>query len=179
MSKVAIESLISVLRTEVESARSEVEAIRSSVRYRLGDVMLQALPLSIKSFQIFPKVFALFYTYRRSYKGRAGSTSSGGGYTLPSSVVKCRSIVFGQKVHPTATMQNNVWFVDESALLIARLEAAPVNKLVLYDIDEPIARRLARLQLQGCYIVWSAGTTGVYEQYVNAIADDTQVEGII
>ncbi|MCY1452893.1 hypothetical protein D9M71_698500 [compost metagenome] len=67
------------------------------------------------------------------------------------------------------------WCSADPVALVARLDMAPVSQLVLCAINEPIARRLGRLQLQGCRIIWwpqVPETDEPLQQYVRSLASE-------
>lgn len=171
----ANELLIRLLRVEVETARAETDALINSLRYRLGDLLLQALPISWRSFQIFPRVYALFSTYRRNVRGRVGVAATRSAMvSLSATALRCNSIEFTQAAADTS-LHNDVWSTNDSDLLVARLDMAPVSQLILRDISEPIARRLGRLQLQGCQIIWWPSlpeAVDPLQRYVQSLADE-------
>ena len=143
--------LIRLLQADVESARAEAKAVRGSIRYRLGDVLLQAFPLSFRSFRVMPRFLALLLTHRRNVR----STRSVGvtAEHLPAGAFQCRDVVYKPSLSQWLIVGNNSWETNNEAALLARLDAGPLKRLELYAITEPIARRLARLQLQGCVVV--------------------------
>lgn len=143
--------LIRLLQADVESARAETEAMRSSIRYRLGDVLLQALPLSFRSFRVIPRLLALLLTHRRNVRSTRSAAVTA--EHLPAGAFQCSDVVFKPTLSQWLIVGNNSWETNNEAALLARLDAGPVKRLTLYAITEPIARRLARLQWQGCVVV--------------------------
>lgn len=171
----ANELLISLLRLEIEGARAEIDSLTNSLRFRLGDILLQSLPISWRSFQVFPRLYALFSTYRRSATGRLGVAAARSAMVTVSAIaLRCNSIEFVRTV-TNALLHNDVWSTNDSDLLVARIDMAPVSQLVLRHINEPIARRLGRLKMQGCRIIWwpeGEQADSVMESYVRALADE-------
>ena len=143
--------LLDILKTELDSARAETEAVRSSIRYRLGDVLLQALPLSFRSFRVVPRLLALLLTHRRNVRSTRSVAVTA--EHLPVAAFQCSDVVFKPSLSQWLIVGNNSWETNNEAALLARLDAGPVKRLTLYAITEPIARRLARLQWQGCVVV--------------------------
>lgn len=161
------DGLVSVLRAEVESARSETDAVRNSLRYRLGDVLLQAFPLSLRSFRVVPKVMALVFTYRRNVRASAGQGAAV--QALPSEALRCSQVLFNPDVSGSSVV-DGAWQTNNERLLLARLEVSPVEKLVLKAVSQPIARRLARLHWQGCRIECCADKSTPYAQYASGFS---------
>lgn len=146
------EALIQLLRAEVESSRAEADSVRSSIRYRLGDVLLQALPLSFRSVRVVPKLMALLLTYRRNVRrGRQGAAGLSKVATVPADALSCQHVVFNPALSFSRVV-DGVWQTNDKVSLVARLEAAPLARLELHAVTEPIARRLARLQWQGTHV---------------------------
>jgi hypothetical protein len=163
--------LQSLLLAEIESRQQELDALRSSIRYRLGDVMMQALPLSWRSLRVLPRLYALFRTYRRNLGRRSGPEASTKTALTPQALGA--SVIYYGK----APMQgmSAAWCCTDPVALIERLDVAPVSELILCEISEPIARRLGRLQLQGCRIIWWPSlpeTDDPLQQYVRSLADE-------
>lgn len=143
--------LIRLLQADVESARAETEAVRSSIRYRLGDVLLQALPLSFRSFRVVPRLLALLLTHRRNMRSaRSVAVTS---EHLPVAAFQCGHVVFKPSLSQWLIVGRECWETNNEAALLVRLDAGPVKRLELYAITEPITQRLARLQWQGCVVV--------------------------
>jgi hypothetical protein len=160
-----------LLLAEVEITRQELETLRAGIRYRLGEVLLQAFPLSWRSLRVLPRLYILYRTYRRnqSAQSRSALRSAPG---LTTAARECKRIVFSRA--PVA-LDADTWSTDDPAALALRLDTAPVQQLVLRAVTESIARRLGRLQLQGCQIIWwpeapESGST--LELYTRALASE-------
>ncbi|WP_137088530.1 hypothetical protein [Ectopseudomonas oleovorans] len=163
--------LQSLLLAEIESRQQELDALRSSIRYRLGDEMLQALPLSWRSLRVLPRLYALFRTYRRNLIPR--SRKAGVAKTALTVQASNASVIYYGGA--PAESSSAVWWCSDAAALLARLDMAPVSQLVLREINEPIARRLGRLQLQGCQIIWWPSlpeAVDPLQRYVQSLADE-------
>jgi hypothetical protein len=163
--------LQNLMLAEIESRQQELDALRSSIRYRLGDVMMQALPLSWRSLRVLPRLYALFRTYRRNLERRSrpeAATKT----ALTSQALGASVIYYGKEA--AQGMAAACSFTDPVAL-VARLDMAPVSQLILREISEPIARRLGRLQLQECRIIWWPSVPEAddpIQQYVRSLADE-------
>lgn len=144
-------SLIRVLRAELESVRADADAVRSSIRYRLGDVLLQALPLSFRSLRVIPKLLALLIMYRRNVRAAKPVTLTAA--EIPAKAMACTEVVYKPSLSQWLIVDHSSWHTNNEATLLARLDAGPLQQLVLYAVTEPIARRLARLHWQGCRVV--------------------------
>lgn len=163
--------LQSLLLAEIESRQQELDALRSSIRFRLGDVMLQVLPLSWRSLQVLPRLYALFRTHRRN-QGRRSRPEPTTQTALTSQALGASVIYYGKEAVEGVSAACS--FTDPVAL-VARLDMAPVSQLILRDISEPIARRLGRLQLQECRIIWWPSVPEAddpLQQYVRSLADE-------
>lgn len=173
MSKKYEDQIIELLRAESEGARSEVEALRASLRYRLGDLLLQVLPLSWRSLYILPRLLMFYRTYKRNRM----KVESNKLYEAASQIsidLKCSCLIFAQSVAETE-WDRGACRTDDSAVVQARLDAGPLSRLVLGKVDEQIVRRLGRLKLQGCEIIWcpeAPETDSAIEHYVRALADE-------
>ncbi|KJU78803.1 MAG: hypothetical protein C0452_10780 [Pseudomonas sp.] len=164
--------LQNLMLAEIESRQQELDALRSSIRFRLGDVMLQALPLSWRSLQVLPRLYALFRTHRRN-QGRRSRPESITQTALTSQALGASVIYYGKEAVEGVSAAA-CSFTDPVAL-VARLDMAPVSQLILRDISEPIARRLGRLQLQECRIIWWPSVPEAddpLQQYVRSLADE-------
>lgn len=153
MDKTANTHLIRLLQADVELARAETEALRSSIRYRLGDVLLQALPLSFRSLRVVPRLLALLLTHRRNRNMRSARSIAMVNEHLPLGAFQCFDIAFKPSLSQWSIITNERWETNNESVLLARLDAGPVRNLELDTVTEPIARRLARLQWQGCVVV--------------------------
>lgn len=173
MSKLHDALLIEVLRAEVDAARAETDVVRASLRYRLGDLLLQALPISWGAWRVFPRVLFLYRTYRRSYveKKPAGRVKSS---ATSSTAIDCNCLIVSTA--PVGVEHKpGVHCVTDPAAALERLDAAPLSQLVLRKVDESIVRRLWRLKLQGCHIVWWPESLEAHlpiERYVRVLADE-------
>lgn len=166
------EALIRLLRAEVDSLRAESEALRGSIRYRLGDLMLQGLPLSFNSFRIIPRFFRVFLAYRRSILlGRPFGGSPSAVSVVPVPTLCCAQLIFDPTL-PDSLVLNGVWQTNDEGLLVARLDALPPSYLELHALSENIARRLARLKSQGCRIECYADTPAHLVRYVQGVVRD-------
>lgn len=163
--------LQSLLLAEIETRQQELDALRSSIRYRLGDEMLQALPLSWRSLLVLPRLYGLFRTYRRNLIPR--SRKAGVAKTALTVQASNASVIYYGGA--PAESSSAAWWCSDAAALLARLDMAPVSQLVLRHINEPIARRLGRLKMQGCRIIWwpeEEQADSLMENYVRALADE-------
>lgn len=161
----------SLLLAEIESRQQELDALRSSIRYRLGDVMMQALPLSWRSLRVLPRLYALFSTYRRNLALRSRSDMASR-TALASQALGASVIYYGKD---TAEGMSTAWCCADPEVLVTRLDMAPPSQLILREISEPIARRLGRLQLQKCQIIWWPSvpeTADPLQHYVQSLADE-------
>lgn len=166
--------LVSLLRAEVEAARAETDAVRTSLRYRLGDVLLQALPLSLRSVRVIPKLFALLMTYRRGVRRRRPAGMAGVSFAaLPVGALQCSQVIYKPDVSATSVV-DGVLQTNDEGVLVARIDAGAIDLLVLYAVSEPIARRLARLQWQGCRFDCRADSTTPVVQYAQGLAVGAQ-----
>lgn len=163
--------LQNLLLAEIESRQQELDALRSSIRYRLGDEMLQALPLSWRSLRVLPRLYALFRTYRRNLISRSRAEVAA---TTELTVQASSASVIYYGEAPAESL-STAWWCSDPVALVARLDMAPVSQLVLREISEPIARRLGRLQRQGCRVIWwplGPETGDPLQQYVQSLADE-------
>jgi hypothetical protein len=176
MGHIANDGLVSVLRAEVQSARAEASAVRNSLRYRLGDALLGAFPISLKSFRVIPKVLVLLFTHRRNVRASAHGAGSAV-EALPSESVQCSHVSYDPGGSHTS-VDDGVWRTNTERLLLARLEAGPVKELVLHAVSEPIARRLARLQWQGCRIECLAEAGTPFADYAQGLAADSHTRRV-
>ncbi len=167
--------LRALLLAELDQARAETESLRTSIRYRLGDLLLQGFPLSWRSIKILPRFFFLYRTYRKSgstigvYKRLASAP--------PSEAFACRNLVLSRANHIAAA---DAWCTADAAALAARLDSGAPRQLTLRFVTEPIARRLGRLKMQGCHIIWwpeLEQTDSPLECYVRALADECRTGG--
>lgn len=163
--------LQNLLLAEIESRQQELDALRSSIRYRLGDEIMQVLPLSWRSLLVLPRLYSLFRTYRRNL-GRRSRAEVATTSALTAQALNASVIYYGKV---SAESLSAAWCCADPVALVARLDMAPVSQLVLREISEPIARRLGRLQLQGCRVIWwppvpEAGDP--LQQYVRSLADE-------
>jgi len=165
--------LIELLQQEVQEAQQEVIKLRSSLRYRLGDTLLQALPLSWRSFRILPSLWCLV----RQRRGRArGSAASSSFLKLPLAAVESGHLLLGAA--PAASGGGaEAWITEDAELMALRLRTdAPIASLTLGYLSVSVVRQLARLQQQGCRIIWCPDP-GVHHApelvaYVAALADE-------
>ncbi len=160
-----------MLLAEIETRQQELDALRSSIRYRLGDEMLQALPLSWRSLRVLPRLYGLFRTYRRNLIPRSRKAAVAK-TALTVQASNASVIYYGGA---PAESLSAAWWCSDAATLLARLDMAPVSQLVLRHINEPIARRLGRLKMQGCRIIWwpeGEQADSVMESYIRALADE-------
>jgi hypothetical protein len=165
------QQMIELLYAEVESARSEADALRTSIRYRLGDVLLQAQPFSWRSILVLPRLYAVYRTYRRNLYVKS-ITSVRAAPGQPFIAQGCPSVLFARS---PVDIAKDIYVTNDSAAVVARLDAAPLQQLVLRAITEPIARRLGRLQLQGCEIIWwpeAPESDNPFEVYVRSMASE-------
>lgn len=162
------QALVDLLRSEIESAHAEADAVRSSIRYRLGDVLLQALPLSFRSLGALPQAVLLLLNHRRQISmgmpvGTALSNSN-----LSAEALRCSAVVFDPEL-PCSRVFDGVWHTNDEGLLLLRLDTSAVVHLDLYRVTEPIARRVARLQWQGCQIVFCVAPDNLWGEYVQGL----------
>lgn len=162
--------LKSLLQAELEQVRAEVDSLRASIRYRLGDLMLQGFPLSWRSLKVLPRFFSLYRTYRRNTSTRIFSERLVS--QLPAEALVCRTLLLTRD--PRCAIET-LWATSDAVALASRLDIAPTSELTLRFVTESVARRLGRLKMQGCRIIWwpegeQAGS--VMESYVRALADE-------
>jgi hypothetical protein len=167
--------LRALLLAELDQARAEADSLRASIRYRLGDLLLQGFPLSWRSLKVIPKFFFLYRTYKRG--GSVGGVFKPLASVIPSEAYACRNLMLSGENHIAAA---DVWCTADAAALAARLDARAPCQLTLRFVTESIARRLGRLKMQGCHIIWwpeVEQTDSPLESYVRALADEHRVGG--
>ncbi|MCG6658046.1 hypothetical protein HOP52_09795 [Halomonas campisalis] len=164
--------LIELLRQEVRDAEQELSNLRSSLRYSIGDMLLQALPLSWRSFRVLPKLWRL---YRQYSGGRAPGTAAAHSLLkLPETALGAEHLLLG----PTSAEGGaHAWATEDVELMALRLRAdAPVASLTLRCLSASVVRQLARVQQQGGRIIWwpnpEISNAPELEAYVVALADE-------
>jgi len=79
----------------------------------------------------------------------------------------------------SAEISDDTWCTKDVEALVQRLDTEPAERLVLRELRESVVRRLARLQLQGCHIVWwpdqAVPHAPELEAYVKTLADECWV----
>lgn len=171
--------LIELLQQEVQEAQQEVTKLRGSLRYRLGDTLLQALPLSWRSLRILPGLWRL----ARQRGGAGGSAASSSSLKLPLAAVEAGHLLLGAA--PAASGSSaGAWVTEDAELMALRLRAdAPIASLTLRCLSVSVVRQLARLQQSGCRIIWcpDPGTHHAPElvAYVVGLADECRSGEIV
>ena len=170
----ANDEMIDLLREQVKEAEQELQALRSSLRYRIGDIVLQALPLSWRSVRVLPRLLTL-YKRRHSAVGGAGAISTHTS-NLPQSALLTTGLGLGTGLESTS----QCWATTDAALMALRLRAdAPVTSLVLRSLSVPIVRQLARVQQNGGKVIWwpdpNVQHSVELEAYVVALADECRL----
>ena len=164
-----------LLLAELDQARAELDSLRASIRYRLGDLILQGVPLSWRSVRILPRIFSLYRTYRRNGAGRVAVRRFVS--QVPPGALTSQKFLLSRTSGKTA---EDIWYTADAVELSSRLDIGPVTQLTLRFVTESIARRLGRLKMQGCHIIWwpeVEQTDSPLESYVRALADEHRVGG--
>lgn len=162
--------LIRLLQEEAESAREDAMAVRNSVRYRIGGLVIQALPPSIQSFRILKQLFMLFLNRRSSNPSAEHAADS---HSVKSKVSKWVFSSFKGEDEEGL----DVWVTSNYQLLAEHADKTDGPKIfVLRELSTAVVRRIARLQLQGWHIVWHPQPHTEYDaamlDYVLSIANE-------
>lgn len=165
---------IDLLQSELESAQSESQEIRNSLRYRLGDTFLEALPLSLHSISVVARLLKILVSHRRASRNASQLKGNGtSGELLGPAVAECRHIIY-RPSSDTSRVDESSWQTGNLELLISRLDSCPPAQLTLHEVNEPIARRLARLQLQGCFIECCFSSQDAHHLYAQALTSEAK-----
>lgn len=164
--------LIELLREDVKETEQELNSLRSSLRYQVGDTVLKALPLSVQSFRVLPRLFELYRSH-----GKANSFNDKKISDMNSVIQKSLSfdelgLGKGFKNAP------QLWTTTDAELMALRLRSAvPVTSIVLRTLSVTVVRQLARYKLAGTKIVWwpdpNAQHSADLEAYIVALADQS------
>lgn len=163
--------LIKLLREEVKEAEQELQNLRISLRYKIGDVLLQALPISWRSFQVLPRLFKL-------YKNRASSSNTPvRNLSLSKQPPKSALISSNLALGVDFTDSSDFWSTSDAELMALRLYSdAPITSLVLRSLSVSVVRQLARIQQNGAKVIWWPDPAIEHprdlEAYVVALADE-------
>lgn len=165
--------LIRLLQEEVESARADASAVRNSVRYRVGGLVIQALPPSVKSLRALRQLIQLLLARRKSSP-----------ITGSAALITADLAVNNQAPKWVLSLANDndggnagIWVTNNAQLLAEHADKTAEPKiLVLRELSTVVVRRIARLQLQGWHIVWHPQPHTEYDAamlgYVVSIADE-------
>ena len=164
--------LVELLQQEAQEAQLEVVKLRNSLRYRLGDALLQVLPLSLGSFRVLPALWRLVRQRGSTFSGSVAVPST---LKLPSVALDADHLLLG--LAPAVGGSAEVWATENAELMALRLRTdAPIASLTLGCLSVSVVRQLARLQQQGCRIIWCPDPDDHHAPelvaYVVALADE-------
>lgn len=143
------DEMVVLLREQLKEAEQELQSVRNSLRYRIGDIALQAVPLSWRSLRLLPRLWEL-YRSMRSGVGRGGGVVSSQ-LAIDESALRSADLSLGKGLESKLGR----WITDDAELMAQRLfMGAPVSSLTLRTLSVPVARQLGRLHQGGTKIIW-------------------------
>lgn len=141
-SKYLNEALIEDLATR----EAELQDLRNSLRFRVGGIVLEAFPPSLRSFKAIWKLVRMY----QNRPGKKGRVERG---KLPSHALQESVVIFGSSSFPDETEVDG-WVCEDENLVAQRLDLGEKGTLVMRRPASMLARRLARVKLQGWRVIW-------------------------
>lgn len=143
--------LIRLLQEEAAQSNAEVENIRNSLRYRVGGLLVEAFPPSLRSFTAIRGLLRLFIQQTRSGRSSAAVSTS----VVSETTLMANTFVFAASASVVDRLQAGVWATTDAAQLAAAMDyVRHPGTLVLQQLDQAVLRRLGRWQALGGLIEW-------------------------
>lgn len=134
------------LLEDLASREAELQDLRNSLRFRVGGIVLEAFPPSLRSFRAVWKLM-------RMYRSRPGKKEQIERGSLPNHAWRENVVTFGSS-HLLDATEIDGWICEDENLVVQRLDFGEKGTLVIRRPTSMLARRLARVKLQGWRIVW-------------------------
>lgn len=169
--------LVDLLRESINESEQELHSLRNSLRYKIGDVMLQALPLSYRSLTIIPLLFKLY----KNQSGNLGAKSR----AFKASEVSTHSTnqIFELGLGTGFNIKPSLWTTTDPELMALRLRShEQLDSIILRTLSSSVVRQLARHKYAGTKIVWwpepLVEHSSELVSYVISLADECCLEDV-